>query len=47
MEAEDPLVEEDTLVEDPQWRRRTPDGGGPLDPLEGKDHQDVKELLGP
>ena len=47
IETTNPLTEEDTLVEDPLMEEEAPDGGGPLDLLEVKDHQALKDLLGP
>ena len=60
MEVEDPLIEEDTLMEwktpdrggHPNGGGRPPDrggypAGGPLNPLEDKDHQVLKDPLGP
>ena len=41
MEVGDPLVEEDTLVEDPLMEV------DPLDLLKDEDHQALKDLLGP
>ena len=39
-ETKDPLIEEDTLAEDPLMEEEDP-----LDPPEGKDYQALKELL--
>ena len=48
MEVGDPLEEKDTMVEDPLIEE---DGSlmeeDPLDLLEDKDHQVLKDLLGP
>ena len=47
MEMEDPLEEEDTLVEDPLMEEEGPlMEEDPLDLLEDKDHQVLKDLLG-
>ena len=42
MEMGYPLIEENTLVEDPLMEEEDP-----LNPLEDKDHQALKDLLGP
>ena len=58
MDVEDPLREEDTLVEDPLIEMEGPleedtlvkkplmEKEDPLDPLEDKDHQTLKDHLG-